>query len=80
MQPGIRLRPLLERALVNEYRFDWIAFPATKGYLRMYPGDFCKLFPRGRWIIKTAKHVLAVVDGTIHDTFRPETFRCVYGT
>ena len=45
----------------------------------MYPGDFCKIFPRGRWIIKTAKHVSAVVDGTIHDTFRPDPFRCAYG-
>ena len=60
-------------------RRERTAFPAIKGYLRMYPGDFCKLFPRGRWIIKTAKHVSAVVDGTIHDTFRPDPFRCAYG-
>ena len=60
-------RPLLEGALLNEYRFKWTAFPAVKGYLRMYPGDFCRIFPRGRWIIKTARHVSAVVDGTIHD-------------
>jgi len=26
-------RPLLEGALLNEYRFKWIAFPAVKGYL-----------------------------------------------
>ena len=35
--------------------------------------------PRGRWIIKTAKHVSAVVKGTIHDTFRQDPFRRVYG-
>ena len=29
---GIRLRPLLEGALSNEYRFKWTAFPAIKGY------------------------------------------------
>jgi hypothetical protein len=45
----------------------------------MYPDDFCKIVPRGRWIIKTAKHVSAVVEGTIQDTFRPDPFRCVYG-
>jgi HAD superfamily hydrolase (TIGR01493 family) len=28
-------RPLLEGALLNEYRFKWAAFPAVKGYLRM---------------------------------------------
>jgi hypothetical protein len=76
---GIRLRPLLEGALMNEYRFKWTAFPAVKGYLPMYPGDFCKIFPRGRWIIKTARHVSAVIDATIHDTFRPDPFRCIYG-
>ena len=27
----------------------------------MYPGDLCKIFPRGRWIIKSAKHVSAVI-------------------
>jgi hypothetical protein len=34
---------------------------------------------RAEEIIKTAKHVSAVIDGTIHDTFRPDPFRCVYG-
>jgi hypothetical protein len=71
MQPGYPPPARCWReALLNEYRFKWIAFPAIKGYLRMYPGDFRKIFPRGRWIIKTARHVSAVIDGTIHDTFR----------
>lgn len=39
---GIRLRPLFEGALLNEYRFKWIAFPAVRGYLRMY--TFAKSF------------------------------------
>jgi len=39
--------PLLEGALLNDYSCRWIAFPAIKGYLRMYPGDFCRIFPRG---------------------------------
>jgi hypothetical protein len=43
-------RPLLEGAILKEYRFKSIAFPAIKGYLRMYPGDFCKIFQRGRWL------------------------------
>jgi hypothetical protein len=30
-------RPLLDGALLNEYRFKWIAFPAVRGYLLMYP-------------------------------------------
>lgn len=30
-------------------------------------------------MIKTARHVSAVVEGTIHDTFKPDPFRCVYG-
>ena len=42
----------------------------------MYPGDFYKIFPHGRWIIETAKHVSAVIEGTNHDTFRQDPFRC----
>jgi len=53
--------------------------PKPKRHLRMYPEDFCKIFPRGRCIINTARHVSAVIDGTIHDTFRPDPFRCIYG-
>jgi hypothetical protein len=26
-----------------------------------------------------ASQTIAVIDGTIHDTFRPDPFRCVYG-
>ena len=44
--PGVSaFRPLLERTLLNEYRFDWIAFPATKGYLRMYPPRLLQNLP-----------------------------------
>ncbi len=37
--------------------------------------------PRGRLIVSVSKHVVAVVDGVIHDTHDPsrEGTRCVYG-
>jgi len=37
--------------------------------------------PMGRLIVKTSKHVVAVIDGVIHDTHDPSRggMRCVYG-
>jgi len=58
---------------------QWIPFQSIKGFARMYAGPFCKIFGNGRYIIKTAKHVAAVVDGLLHDTSRTDAFRCVYG-
>lgn len=37
--------------------------------------------PTGRLIVKLSRHLVAVIDGTIHDTFDPsrQGSRCVYG-
>jgi hypothetical protein len=37
--------------------------------------------PMGRLIVKTSKHLVAVINGIIHDTADPsrEGTRCVYG-
>lgn len=37
--------------------------------------------PRGRLIVAVSKHIVAVVDGVIHDTHDPsrDETRCVYG-
>ena len=59
--------------------FRWIGFPAVKGQQRMNPAGFADQHPRGRYILKTAKHVLACVDGMLHDTAAPDPGRCVYG-
>lgn len=57
----------------------WRAFPAVKGETRMNPAKFCEQYSTGRWIIRTAKHVCAVVDGVVLDTDSPRPDRCIYG-
>jgi hypothetical protein len=53
-------------------------FPAVKGQTRMNIEAFCKQYSKGKFIIKTAKHVLAVIDGVAYDDARPSPTRCVY--
>ena len=60
-------------------RLRWRSFPAVKGQTRMNPGKFCAQFPTGRWIVRTAKHVFAVVNGVVLDTASPCPGRCIYG-
>lgn len=58
--------------------FDWIAFQAVKGQPRMTCIQFCDKYPSGRWFLKMAHHVAAVIDGTLYDTTQ-NSGRCVYG-
>lgn len=70
--------------------------PTWKKYLRslgwvctptMGIGTGCKVhlregeLPAGRLIVQTSRHLVAVIDGVINDTFDPsrEGTRCVYG-
>ena len=55
-----------------------ISFPAIKGQRRMNPARFVVDFPEGRYILRVAKHVFAVVDGVAYDTFENAPDRCVY--
>jgi hypothetical protein len=55
-----------------------IPFAAVKGERRMNPATFTQRFPRGRYICKVAKHVFAVVDGVVLDTFENAPDRCIY--
>ena len=59
-------------------KFVWVSFPAEKGKRRMTPEAFLGLYPAGAFILKTAKHVFAVIDGVVLDE-QPNTGRCVYG-
>ena len=53
----------------------------------MQIGSGCKVhlrsdeLPGGRLIVRTSRHLVAVIDGEIHDTYDPsrEGTRCVYG-
>lgn len=64
---------------INGYVFKWISFPAVKGQRRMNPVDFCMRYRTGKYIARTAGHVMAVVDGAIRDTSPPYDERCIYG-
>ena len=65
-----------------EYIFGWTAerlsFPAVKGQRRMNPATFHTAFPAGRFMVRTAGHVHAVVDGVTLDTVAPDPDRCIY--
>lgn len=59
--------------------FRWLPFQAVKGQPRMNVEQFADQFTHGVYIARTAKHVLAVVDGVVHDDCIPNGARCVYG-
>lgn len=56
-----------------------LSFPAVKGKRRMTPAQFCQDYPAGVYILRAAKHVIAVCDGVLHDTFENSPDRCIYG-
>lgn len=81
---GMHLKTWLPRAIVGGYRFRWIGLPARKGEWRANPVTFARDHPQGRFILRTAKHVLACVDGVVMDLSRDQgpmglEWRCVYG-
>jgi len=55
-----------------------ISFPAVKGQRRMNPATFVRQFPKGRFICQVAKHVFAIVDGVLLDSFENRPDRCIY--
>lgn len=53
-------------------------FPAVKGRRRMTVAAFVAAYPRGRFIVRVAKHVFAAIDGVVYDDIAPRRDRCVY--
>lgn len=59
--------------------FTKVSYPAVAGQHRMTLGEFALSDGSdGRWIARCAKHVIAVIDGVIHDDGRPRFEACVY--
>lgn len=54
-----------------------LSFPAQKGKKRMTAETFCRRFPSGRYILRMTRHVAAVVDGRLYDTWDSQ-YKCVY--
>jgi len=76
---GFQFKFWAPAATVNGRRFVWRSFPAIKGEPRMSHARFCRENPTGVYILNTAKHVAAVIDGVVQDTFTEYDGRCIYG-
>lgn len=72
------------------YRTTYQRYLISLGYAwvpTMHIGSGCTThlrfgeLPEGRLVVAVSKHLTAVVDGTIHDTYNPDRNgnRCVYG-
>ena len=67
------------RKLMESYGWEWTP--------TMHIGSGCKVhlrqgeLPMGRLVVSVSKHMVAVIDGVVHDTHDPtrEGTRCVYG-
>lgn len=47
--------------------WDKISFPAIKGVPRLRGRDFVKKYPKGKYILNLAGHIVTVVDGVYFD-------------
>lgn len=76
---GIYTTSQLFKEYMEKLGFKWVAC--------MKPGTGCKVhlkngeLPMGRLVVRVSRHLTAVIDGVIYDTFDPsrEGTRCVYG-
>lgn len=58
---------------------DRTPYPAVAGQPRMSLADFAATDGReGRWVVQCAGHLVAVIDGVVHDDGRPRSTACVY--
>jgi hypothetical protein len=56
----------------------YLPFPAKKGCPRMTGEQFTILYPKGRYILNLAHHLVAVVHGSLTDKW-DSSQKCVYG-
>lgn len=59
------------------YKLSTISFPAIKNRERMFVAAFPIFYPKGRYIIRQAKHMAAVIEGFVKDV-NFNSRRCVY--
>ena len=60
-----------------EYGFVKNSVKVVKGKKRMTLEDFCKSHKKGRYCVRVANHLTAVVDGVCYDEWNPANI-CVY--
>ncbi len=54
-----------------------LSFPAKRGQRRMTGAQFCVRYPRGRFVLRMAGHVVCAKDGQLYDT-GDCSLSCVY--
>jgi hypothetical protein len=83
LRPRQSARTGVAKSVIDRYLaiLGWLWTPP------MHIGSGCTMhlradeLPPGRLIVRVSRHLVAVIDGVIHDTFDPsyEGTRCVYG-
>lgn len=57
--------------------YECVTCKATSGKKRMTAEQFCKTHKSGRYILRLANHLCAVVDGKVRDTWNTAN-KCIY--
>ena len=60
------------------YRAEWVPLPVLRGELRLTAETFAARYPAGRYILRQARHVCAVINGVVVQETRRDG-ACVYG-
>lgn len=60
----------------KRFGFERMKQPLFNGHRQTVEG-FCKAHPKGRYILRLAHHLTAVVDGVCYDTWNPANY-CIY--
>lgn len=70
-------RDHLKQFITEELHGELLSFPAVAGEPRMNGNRFTEAYPKGKYILSMAKHLVACIDGVIMDTWDCRE-KCVY--
>ena len=70
-------RKNVKEFIEKELGYKKLSFPAVAGMPRMNGYIFTKKYPKGKYILNMAKHLVTCVDGKLYDTF-DSSDKCVY--
>ena len=60
------------------YTVEKLSFQAIRGESRMCIRQFIQDHQVGRYILRVSRHVIALIDGVVMDTFQSRPDKCVY--
>lgn len=76
---GFDLKSWAKKGVICGRKLVWSPLQAVKGQPRMNIAKFTETHKTGTYILRVTKHVLAVIDGVVYDTFESRPDKCVYG-